>query len=68
MENRSVLSTLRFVFFTILALVLIFSAVLVTVLNTYKPTVKAYIGGKFVGYFSSIIFFITLVLPLPVTP
>lgn len=47
------LSTLRFVFFTILALVLIFSAVLVTVLNTYKPTVKAYIGGKFVGYFSS---------------
>lgn len=47
------LGTLRFVFFTILALVLIFSAVLVTVLNTYKPTVKAYIGDKFVGYFSS---------------
>lgn len=47
------LSTLRFVFFTILTLVLIFSAVLVTVLNTYKPTVKAYIDGKFVGYFSS---------------
>lgn len=47
------LSTLRFVFFTILTLVLIFSAVLVTVLNTYKPTVKAYIEGKFVGYFSS---------------
>ena len=53
MEKRSVLGTLRFVFFTILALVLIFSAVLVTVLNTYKPTVKAYIGDKFVGYFSS---------------
>lgn len=47
------LSTLRFVFFTILTLVLIFSAVLVTVLNTYKPTVKAYVDGKFVGYFSS---------------
>lgn len=47
------LSTLRFVFFTIITLVLIFSAVLVTVLNTYKPTVKAYINGKFVGYFSS---------------
>ena len=51
MEKRSVLSTLRFIFFTILTLVLIFSAVLVTVLNTYKPTVKAYIDGKFVGYF-----------------
>lgn len=47
------LGTLRFIFFTILTLVLIFSAVLVTVLNTYKPTVKAYIEGKFVGYFSS---------------
>ena len=47
------LGTLRFIFFTILALVLIFSAVLITVLNTYKPTVKAYIDGKFVGYFSS---------------
>ena len=53
MEKKSVLSTLRFVFFTILTLVLIFSAVLVTVLNTYKPTVKAYVDGKFVGYFSS---------------
>lgn len=47
------LSTLRFVFFTIISLVIIFSAVLVTVLNTYKPTVKAYIDGKFIGYFSS---------------
>ena len=43
MEKKSVLSTLRFVFFTIISLVLIFSAVLVTVLNTYKPVVKAYI-------------------------
>lgn len=47
------LSTLRFVFFTIITLVLIFSAVLVTVLNTYKPTVRAYVNGKFIGYFSS---------------
>lgn len=47
------LRTLRFLFFTIITLVLIFSAVLVTVLNTYKPTVKAYIDGKFIGYFSS---------------
>lgn len=53
MERKSVFATLRFIFFTILALVLIFSAVLVTILNTYKPTVKAYISGKFVGYFSS---------------
>ena len=32
---------------------LIFSAVLVTILNTYKPAVKAYLNGKFIGYFSS---------------
>ena len=53
MGKKSVLRTLRFLFFTIISLVLIFSAVLVTVLNTYKPTVKAYIDGKFIGYFSS---------------
>lgn len=47
------LSTLRFIFFTVLTIGLIFSAVLVTVLNTYKPAVKAYLNGKFVGYFSS---------------
>ncbi len=52
MEKRGVLRTLRFIFFTVLTLVLIFSAVLVTVLNTYKPTVKAYLNGKFIGYFS----------------
>lgn len=46
------LSTLRFIFFTVLTIGLIFSAVLVTVLNTYKPAVKAYLNGKFVGYFS----------------
>ncbi len=47
------LKTLKFIFFTIIMLVLIFSAVMVTVLNMYKPTVKAYIDGKFIGYFSS---------------
>lgn len=47
------LSTLRFIFFTMLVLVLIFSAVMVTVLNTYKPTVKAYINGKCLGYYAS---------------
>ncbi len=46
------LSTIRFIFFTVFTIALIFSAVLVTVLNTYKPAVKAYLNGKFVGYFS----------------
>jgi len=53
MEKKRVLGTIRFIFFTIVALVLIFSAVVVTILNTYKPTVKAYINDKFIGYFSS---------------
>lgn len=53
MKKKSVLSTIGFILFTIVTLVLIFSAVLVTVLNTYKPTVKAYVDGKFIGYFSS---------------
>ena len=52
MEKKGVLSTLRFIFFTIVTLVLIFSAVVITVLNMYKPTVKAYINGNFIGYFS----------------
>ena len=53
MGKKSVLSTLRFIFFTIIVLVLTFSAVMITVLNMYKPTVKAFIEGKFIGYFSS---------------
>ncbi len=53
MKKKSVLSTLGFILFTIVVLVLIFSAVLVTILNTYKPTVKAYVDDKFIGYFSS---------------
>ena len=52
MEKKSVLSTIRFIFFTVFTIALIFSAVLVTVLNTYKPAVKAYLNGKFIGYFS----------------
>ncbi len=53
MEKKGVLSTLRFIFFTVFTMALIFSAVLVTILNTYKPAVKAYLNGKFIGYFSS---------------
>ncbi len=47
------LSTLRFILFTVFCLVLIFSAVLFTILNMYKPAVRAYLNGEFVGYFSS---------------
>lgn len=47
------LSTLRFVLFTGISLVMIFTAVYMTVINTYKPAVKAYINGEFIGYFSS---------------
>ena len=46
------LSTLRFVLFTVLSVGLLFTAVYVTILNTYKPVVKAYINGDFIGYFS----------------
>ena len=52
MGKKGVLSTLRFVLFTAISLVMIFTAVYLTVLNTYKPAVKAYINGEFVGYFS----------------
>ena len=53
MKKKSVLSTIRFVFFAVFSFAVIFSAVLVTVLNTYKPAVKAYIDGEFIGYFSN---------------
>lgn len=53
MEKKGVLSTLRFMFFTIISLGLIFSAVVITVINMYKPSVKTYINGEFIGYFSS---------------
>lgn len=52
MEKKGVLSTLRFMFFTIVLLGLIFSAVVITVINMYKPAVKTYINGEFIGYFS----------------
>ena len=47
------LSTLRFMFFTMVTLALIFCAVVMTILNTYKPAVKTYINGRFIGYFSN---------------
>ncbi len=53
MEKKGVLSTLRFMFFTIISLGLIFSSVVITVINMYKPAVKTYINGEFIGYFSS---------------
>lgn len=52
MEKHSVLRTLRFILFSVLSLVLVFTAVAITVLNTYKPAVKTYLNGKFIGYFS----------------
>lgn len=52
MGKKSVLSTLRFILFTGISLVMIFTAVYLTVLNTYKPAVKTYINGDFIGYFS----------------
>ena len=47
------LSNLSFILFTIVILSLVCSAVVITVLNTYKPAVKTYINGKFIGYFAS---------------
>lgn len=53
MENKSALSTLRFIIRTVIILALVFCAVIVTVINFYKPVVKAYINGEFIGYFSN---------------
>lgn len=53
MEKRRVLPTLRFIVLTIIVLVLVFCAVVITVLNMYKPSVKVYLGDRFIGYFSS---------------
>ena len=47
------LSTLKFVLFTGMSIAMIFTAVYLTVLNTYKPAVKTYINGEFVGYFTN---------------
>ena len=53
MEKKGILSTFKFMFFCILVLVLTCSAVVITVLNTYKPTVKVYVGNNLIGYFSN---------------
>jgi len=53
MDKKGVLSTLRFIIFTTLILALICCSVIITVLNTYKPAVKTYVNGKFIGYFTS---------------
>ena len=53
MEENKILGTLKFMFVTIIVLVLTCSAAIITVLNTYKPAVKVYIKDNFVGYFSS---------------
>jgi len=53
MEKKGVLSSLKFIFSTTFLLVLMFSAVVVTVLNTYKPTLRVALNDKFIGYFSN---------------
>lgn len=53
MGKKGVISTLKFVLFTAISLVMIFTAVYLTVINTYKPAVKTYINGEFIGYFSN---------------
>ncbi|MEG2310799.1 MAG: peptidoglycan DD-metalloendopeptidase family protein [Clostridia bacterium] len=53
MDKKSVFNTLRFITLTIICMVLIFSAVVITVLNMYKPATKTYLNGKFIGYFSN---------------
>lgn len=53
MEKKGILSTFKFTFFTLLVLVLTCSAVVITVLNTYKPAVKVYVSDNMVGYFTN---------------
>lgn len=53
MEKKGVPSTLKFIFLTVIMLVLVFSAVTVTVMNMYKSTLKVTIDGTFIGYFSN---------------
>lgn len=47
------LSNIKFIFSAIIIFVLMFSAVVVTVLNMYKPTYKVTIGNTFIGYFEN---------------
>lgn len=51
MNTEYILRKIRGLILTVISLVLIFSAVLLTILNTYKPTYKVTINGQFVGYF-----------------
>ncbi len=53
MKSKSVLGTLRFIFFTVILFVLTFSAVVVTILNIYVPTYRAKINGKIIGYYDT---------------
>lgn len=53
MKNKSVLGTLKFIFFTVILFVLTFSAVVVTILNIYVPTYRAKIKGEIVGYYTT---------------
>lgn len=53
MKNKSVLGTLKFIFFTVILFVLTFSAVVVTILNIYVPTYRAKINGEIVGYYTT---------------
>ncbi|MDD2628445.1 MAG: M23 family metallopeptidase [Clostridia bacterium] len=53
MKGSSVLRTLRFIFFTVVLFVLVLSAVMVTILNIYKPMYRAKINDNIVGYFKT---------------
>lgn len=53
MKTKSVLGTLKFIFFTVILFVLTFSAVVVTILNIYVPTYRAKVKGQIVGYYNS---------------
>ena len=47
------LSNIKFIFSAIIIFVLMFCAVVATVLNMYKPTYKVTIGDTFIGYFEN---------------
>ena len=51
MDTKQIFSKITKVMATVISLGLIFSAVMLTILNTYKPTNKVTINGQFVGYF-----------------
>ncbi len=51
MNTKKIFGKIRNIIFTVISLVLIFSAVMLTILNTYKPTYKVTINNQVVGYF-----------------